>query len=60
MVVSPPGGNIGYSEEFLQHFEAQEVAHNALNDAIATAELLMAQVSNVTDQQNIKLKDLLL
>jgi DNA polymerase III subunit epsilon len=35
-------------------------AHNALNDAIATAELLMAQVSNMENSNQIKLQDLLL
>jgi DNA polymerase-3 subunit epsilon len=35
-------------------------AHNALNDAIATAELLMVQVSNMQDSNQLKLKDLLL
>ncbi len=34
-------------------------AHNALNDAIATAELLMAQVSNLPEQKSITLKELL-
>lgn len=35
-------------------------AHNALNDAIATAELLMAQVSNKPEQKSLTLQDLLL
>jgi DNA polymerase-3 subunit epsilon len=35
-------------------------AHNALNDAIATAELLMAQVSNMPERHQLKLQDLLL
>jgi len=35
-------------------------AHNALNDAIATAELLMAQVSNLPEQKSLPLKALLL
>ena len=35
-------------------------AHNALNDAIATAELLMAQVSNMENSNQLKLQDLLL
>jgi DNA polymerase-3 subunit epsilon len=35
-------------------------AHNALNDAIATAELLMVQVSNMPESQSLKLQDLLL
>jgi DNA polymerase-3 subunit epsilon len=35
-------------------------AHNALNDAIATAELLMAQVSNMPEINKLKLQDLLL
>jgi DNA polymerase-3 subunit epsilon len=35
-------------------------AHNALNDAIATAELLMAQVSNLREQKSLTLQDLLL
>jgi len=35
-------------------------AHNALNDAIATAELLMAQVSNMTEQKSLTLQDVLL
>jgi DNA polymerase-3 subunit epsilon len=35
-------------------------AHNALNDAIATAELLMAQVSNMQNNSELKLQYLLL
>jgi DNA polymerase-3 subunit epsilon len=34
--------------------------HNALNDAIATAELLLAQVHSKTKMENIQLKDILL
>ena len=35
-------------------------AHNALNDAIATAELLMVQVSNMENNNQLTLQDLLL
>jgi DNA polymerase-3 subunit epsilon len=35
-------------------------AHNALNDAVATAELLMVQLSNMQDNNELKLYDLLL
>ncbi len=35
-------------------------AHNALNDAIATAELLMAQVGDMRHPENARLKDILL
>jgi DNA polymerase-3 subunit epsilon len=35
-------------------------AHNALNDAIATAELLMVQMSEMSDNNSLKLHDLLL
>jgi len=35
-------------------------AHNALNDAIATAELLMVQVSNMSENHQLTLQDLLL
>jgi DNA polymerase-3 subunit epsilon len=35
-------------------------AHNALNDAIATAELLMVQMSNMPNSHQLRLQDLLL
>ncbi len=38
----------------------EHYAHNALNDAIATAELLMAQVSNMREPMQVRLADLLL
>lgn len=43
-----------------QHGLPNHFAHNALNDAIATAELLMVQVSNLPDSSKLKLQDLLL
>jgi DNA polymerase-3 subunit epsilon len=43
-----------------KHGLPNHFAHNALNDAIATAELLMVQVSNLPDNNKLKLQDLLL
>jgi DNA polymerase-3 subunit epsilon len=43
-----------------QHGLPNHFAHNALNDAIATAELLMVQVSNMPNNNTLKLNDLLL
>lgn len=37
----------------------EHFAHNALNDAIATAELLLAHVAHLDDTESIRLKDLL-
>jgi DNA polymerase III epsilon subunit-like protein len=37
---------------------ANHFAKNALNDAIATVELLMAQVSNLPEQKSLTLQEL--
>ena len=42
------------------HHLPNHLAHNALNDAIATAELLLAHVSTLPDKENTPLKSLLL
>ena len=38
----------------------EHFAHNALNDAIATAELLMAQVNQLPEREQTKLNQLLI
>jgi DNA polymerase-3 subunit epsilon len=43
-----------------KHGLPNHFAHNALNDAIATAELLMVQVSNMENNNQLTLQDLLL
>jgi DNA polymerase III subunit epsilon len=43
-----------------KHGLPNHFAHNALNDAIATAELLMVQVSNMENNHQLTLQDLLL
>jgi len=43
-----------------QYHLPEHYAHNALNDAIATAELLMAQVNNMRKPHEVTLADLLL
>ncbi|WP_440875318.1 exonuclease domain-containing protein [Thalassotalea sp. PLHSN55] len=47
--------SLRHNYELPEHF-----AHNALNDAIATAELLMAQVSRMRQPHKVRLADLLL
>lgn len=44
----------------MQYQLPEHYAHNALNDAIATAELLMAQVNNMRKPNEVTLADLLL
>lgn len=43
-----------------KHGLPNHFAHNALNDAIATAELLMAQIGNMSERNQLTLQDLLL